>query len=74
MEKLLTMRDAAVVLNLSKKNGYKTVQRYIKAGKLPSVRLDKSVRIKDSDLQQFIDSRRKVESLQPDSEGLLIVE
>ena len=56
-DELLTMEEAARKLGFSKKNGYKTIQRYIKQGKLPCVRIGRNVRIRPQDLQYFIENR-----------------
>ena len=57
MDKLLTMKEAATLLGFESKNSYRTVQKYIKEGKLPCVRLGPNVRVKLSDLEKFVEDR-----------------
>ncbi len=52
--KLLSMKQAAVRLGFSEVHGHKTIQRYIKQGKLSCVRIGKVVRISEEELNLFI--------------------
>ena len=52
--KLLTVDDVAKLLAISKM----TVYRYIKTKKLCAYRLEQESRIKETDLQNFLDERK----------------
>jgi len=52
--KLLTVDDVAKLLAISKM----TVYRYIKTKKLCAYRLEQELRIKETDLQNFLDERK----------------
>ena len=55
MEKLLTIEQVAEILQVSTR----TVRRYIKAGRLPSINLgERIVRVSEGDLGTFIDQGR----------------
>jgi len=53
---LLTLRDAADILNTS----MKTLQRRINAGELPVIRDGRIVRVHPRDLQRYISARRSL--------------
>ena len=48
--RLLTAPDVARILNISKGAAYQLIQQ----GKIPSVRIGRSVRVKDEDLDNFL--------------------
>lgn len=50
MDKLLTVEEAAEALRVT----VVTVQRYIRAGKLPAAKLGKAWRISERDLEEFV--------------------
>jgi excisionase family DNA binding protein len=52
--KLLTVDDVARLLAISKM----TVYRYIKTKKLCAYKLEQELRIKETDLQHFLDERK----------------
>ena len=58
MAPLNTRRDAAARLNVS----LSTVDRLIRTGELPVVKLERNVRIRPSDLEAFIEERVAVRS------------
>lgn len=49
-----TVNETAELLKLS----HLTIWRYIKSGKLPAYKLGRDWRIKESDLEEFLESRR----------------
>jgi len=51
---LLTIQEVAETLKVSKM----TIYRYIKAKKIPAYKLEQELRIKESELQNFLDERR----------------
>ena len=51
---LLKAADVARILNISKSLAYRLLQR----GKIPSIRINQSVRVDPGDLQQFIARNR----------------
>ena len=51
-DRLLTLKDVALILNLSERS----VRRIIQAGDLPAIRIGGSPRIRSADLRAFIDS------------------
>ena len=51
MERLLNIKEASEVLNLS----IKTIYTYISARKIPVVKINSSVRFRESDLEQWVD-------------------
>lgn len=53
MEKILTVSDVAEMLQMSKAKIYLLVQKC----KIPHIRIDKSVRIKESDLIAWLDKQ-----------------
>ena len=53
---LLTLRDAADILNTS----MKTLQRRINAGELPVIRDERIVRVHPADLERYISARRSL--------------
>ncbi len=50
---MLTVRDAAALLHVSRP----TVEKYIKAGELPSIRIGRCRRIRRTDLEAFLERR-----------------
>ena len=58
MTKLLSMREAAVLMGFSDTHGYKTIQKYIKRGLLPCVRIGRTVRISEEAIKQLIDTHQ----------------
>ena len=51
---LLKAVDVARILNISRSLAYRLLQR----GKIPSIRINQSVRVDPGDLQQFIERNR----------------
>jgi len=51
---LLTIQEVAKTLKVSKM----TIYRYIKAKKIPAYKLEQELRVKESDLQSFLDNRK----------------
>ena len=51
---LLKAADVARILNISRSLVYRMLQR----GKIPSIRINQSVRVDPGDLQQFIENNR----------------
>ena len=51
---LLKAADVARILNISRSLVYRLLQR----GKIPSIRINQSVRVDPGDLQQFIETNR----------------
>lgn len=54
-DKLLTLQEVAEKLRVSKL----TVWRYTDNGSLPAFKIGRALRIKNSDIDKFIESRRK---------------
>lgn len=54
-DRLLTVEQVAKRLKYSKM----TVYRYIKAGKMTSYKIGKEYRIKESDLEKFLEDRKE---------------
>lgn len=54
-ESFFTLKEVAELLRVSKL----TVRRYVKAGSLPAYKLGRDLRIKKSELEVFIESRRQ---------------
>jgi excisionase family DNA binding protein len=50
--KLLNTVEVAEILRISRSKVY----RFLKTGDLPSVRMDRSVRVRKKDLEEFIES------------------
>ncbi len=55
MEKLLTVKEATVALNIK---SIHTIYRWIKKGVIPAVQIGRSIRISSDDLQEFIVHRK----------------
>jgi excisionase family DNA binding protein len=53
-EKLLTVAEVAEYLSVSDQ----TVRRWIKEKKLPAFKLDRELRVRESDLEAFLEARR----------------
>jgi excisionase family DNA binding protein len=53
--KLLKAVDIARILNISKALAYRLIQQ----GEIPAVRINNSVRVKPSDLEEFVNRCRK---------------
>jgi len=51
---LLKATDVATILNISRSLAYRLLQR----GKIPSIRINQSVRVDPGDLQQYIEKNR----------------
>ncbi|MEX0896023.1 MAG: helix-turn-helix domain-containing protein [Patescibacteria group bacterium] len=51
---LLTIEEVAQALKVSKM----TIYRYIKTKKLPAYKLEQELRVKEDDLQNFLDKRK----------------
>jgi len=51
---LLKAADVAKILNISQSLVYRMLQR----GKIPSIRINQSIRVDPGDLQQFIENNR----------------
>jgi len=56
LPRLLTLRDAAGILNTS----MKTLRRRIDAGQLPVIRDGRILRVHPADLQRYISARRSL--------------
>ncbi len=56
LPRLLTLRDAAGILNTS----MKTLRRRIDAGQLPVIRDERIVRVHPRDLERYISARRSL--------------
>jgi len=56
MEELFTVEEVAERLKLSQK----TIRRLIERGDLPAIRFDRVIRIKQADLEAFLEKRRLV--------------
>ena len=54
MKRLLRAQDVAVILNISRSLAYRLLQ----SGKLPVIRVERSVRIRPEDLEAYIISNR----------------
>jgi len=57
MEKLLTIPEASEILNLS----IHTIRAYASKRKLPIIKLGRTIRFKESELQRYIDERMEKE-------------
>ena len=55
-DSFLTLNEVADLLRVSKL----TVWRYVDAGKLPAYKFGRDLRIKKTELEVFIESRRKI--------------
>jgi excisionase family DNA binding protein len=53
--KLLKAVDIARILNISRALAYRLIQQ----GEIPAVRINHAVRVKPSDLEEFVNRRRK---------------
>jgi excisionase family DNA binding protein len=53
-ERLLKAMDVAMILNISRALSY----RLMESGMIPSIRINRVVRVKPSDLKRFIESQR----------------
>lgn len=54
MDELLTVREVAERLKLTEKS----VRRYISEGKLPAVKLGRVLRVREADLETFVEERQ----------------
>lgn len=53
-EKLLTINEITEILKVSKL----TIYRYIKAGKLPAIKIGRDYRIKQNDFNKLLENKR----------------
>ena len=53
-ERLLKAMDVARILNISRALSY----RLMDSGKIPAIRINRTVRVKPSDLKRFIEAQR----------------
>lgn len=51
IDALMNVNDVAQVLKISRQQVYRLIQ----IGKIPSVRIEKSVRVRNEDLEEFIE-------------------
>jgi excisionase family DNA binding protein len=58
MEQLLTTEEIAAQLRVH----WQTVLNYIRRGELPALKLGKGYRIKQTDFERFLESRRRVKA------------
>lgn len=54
MERLYTIAEVAEILGLSQKQ----IRNYVSHGSLPHIRIGRSIRIKESTVVEFVDSRK----------------
>lgn len=57
-DELFTAKEAASYMKLSKKNGYQTVMKWVRAGLLRSGRVGDLYRFRKQDIDDFIFSKR----------------
>lgn len=55
MSKMLTLAEVAEKLRLH----INTVREYVKAGKIPAVKLDRVWRVEEEDLRKFLEERKR---------------
>jgi excisionase family DNA binding protein len=53
-ERLYTIAEIAEYLSMTQD----TIRRWIKEGQMPAIKLDRELRVKESDLEAFLEARR----------------
>lgn len=53
MDKILTVPQVAEILQISKAKAYLIIQR----GEMPYIKLEKNIRVKESELQKYIEKQ-----------------